>query len=170
MIKTFVKILKSIIKSMKNRFLIIYGFNIPSLLSNKKNSDTENSEPDVEIINVENLIDKLNDFQIKSEKDGDGTENPHEKELGEPILVQIFEEGGYVYEKSVWEVETGTVVKIRMISTPFDVDNYENLDKLLTLEQRLELAVQDERYEDAASIRDEINGLNKSTSGTTEMD
>lgn len=167
MIKTLLKILKSVIKSMRNRFLMIYGFNIPSLMSKAEKSRAKiKREP--EIIDVEKLIDRLNNFQEVNENQVENIENPHEKELGEPHAIERFEEDGYIYEKSIWHVDGGTVVKVRIISTPFDVEDYEFVESVLTLEQKLKMAIRDERYEDAALIRDKINNLNKTTSGTTE--
>lgn len=169
MIRIFLNILKSMITSMRRKFLLIYGFDIPKIVVNKKDEKTElieeleDSETDSEFIEVEKLIDKLNNFKPIEE---DGT-NPHERELGEPDIIQKFEEDGYVYEKSIWYVDNGTVVKVKIISTPFDVEDSDLLSNRLNLEQRLDLAVKEERYEDAASIRDKLNMLNTTTTGST---
>ena len=82
-------------------------------------------------------------------------ENPEgEKELGEPDDILRFEENGFIFEKKYWFVEGGSIIKIEMVDSPFETKTKE---KPLSLEGQLELAISEERYEDAAKLRDEIN-------------
>tara|TARA_B100000927_G_scaffold161479_1_gene130137 strand:+ start:5016 stop:5516 length:501 start_codon:yes stop_codon:yes gene_type:complete len=162
--RIFLNILKSTVKYMKSKFLLIYGFKIPEIIKDKKKESEPIIEPKERFVNieVEKLIDRLNSFKPVEET----SKNPHEKELGEPDLIQKFEEDGYSYEKSIWYVDGGTVVKVRVISTPYDSEDPDELDRL-NLEQKLKMAINDERYEEAALIRDELNELNESISGKT---
>lgn len=86
--------------------------------------------------------------------------NNDESDLGEPTSVSRFEKNGYTFEKTEWENEHGKIVKVEMVNTPFETSG---IEKELTLEKELELAVSEERYEDAARIRDEINKKNSNT-------
>ena len=76
-----------------------------------------------------------------------------ESELGEPKSVSRYEEDGFTFERTEWENEHGTLIKIEMIDTPLETNGAK---KELPLEKQLELAISEERYEDAARIRDEI--------------
>lgn len=80
--------------------------------------------------------------------------NDDESELGEPKLISRYEDGGYTFERTEWENEHGTIVKIEMVGSPLETSG---IKKELPLQKQLELAVTEERYEDAARIRDEIN-------------
>lgn len=84
-----------------------------------------------------NLDNPTNKFNFESEK---------------PTKVERFEEDGYTFEKQTWETEYGSMIKIEMINTPIK-------SRELPLESQLASAIKDERYEDAAKIRDEIKKL-----------
>jgi metal-responsive CopG/Arc/MetJ family transcriptional regulator len=84
-----------------------------------------------------------------------------ESELGEPSLVTRFKKNGYTFEKTEWENEYGKIVKVEIVNTPFETSG---IEKEITLEKELELAVAEERYEDAARIRDEIKNEKNSIS------
>lgn len=81
----------------------------------------------------------------------------HDKKLGEPDEVIKYEENGFTFEKKIWNLNNGQMVKVDMISTPFD-----SVNGKVSLEKQLELALNEERYEDAAKIRDEIKSSKKS--------
>ena len=110
-----------------------------------------------ELDKMKNLADKLNNFE---DLHGEDMDNPHEKELGEPDEVITFEEGGYVFEKKIWNLKYGQMVKVNMVITPYDADFDPVNKKKLSLEDKLEIALQEERYEEAAKIRDEIDKRN----------
>ena len=115
----------------------------------------------------ESFEDFLNNLNGKSEKNEEikkfiekmmnmreSLDNNDESELGEPSSVSRFEKNGYTFEKTEWENEHGKIVKVEMVNTPFETSG---IEKEIPLEKQLELAVSEERYEDAAKIRDEIN-------------
>ncbi len=111
----------------------------------KKNKFEENDE----MKKMKNLVDKLNFEDITGEESS-------EDELGEPNECVTFEENGYTFEKCIWNLEHGTVVKVQMISSPMDT-GFINKPTKKTLDERLAIAIEEERYEDAAKLRDEIN-------------
>ena len=115
----------------------------------------------------ESFEDFLNNLNGKSEKNEEikkfiekmmnmreSLDNNDESELGEPSSVSRFEKNGYTFEQTEWENEHGKIVKVEMVNTPFETSG---IEKEMPLEKQLELAVSEERYEDAAKIRDEIN-------------
>jgi hypothetical protein len=106
---------------------------------------------------MRDLINKLNDFSELN----DDTTNPYESELGEPNEVTEFEENGYKFKRSVWETEHGSIVKVEMIHSPLDTGFTPKTKKKISLEDRLAIAIEEERYEDAAKIRDEIKARDK---------
>jgi excinuclease UvrABC helicase subunit UvrB len=94
---------------------------------------------------IDKMLNFKDSFKINSEND-----------MGEPTSVTRFEEDGYTYEKTEWVNEFGRMVKYEMINSPFETSG---IKKELPLEKQLQLAVSEERYEDAAKIRDEIKKL-----------
>lgn len=120
----------------------------------KKRLDSFDEEQDMQPI--DDLIDKLNSFHVVTE---DTQNSIYEKDLGEPDEIERYEEDGYVFEKMVWYVNGGTVIKVNMITTPFDVENIYEVEDKLYLQQKLDMAVNEERYEDAVILRDKIKDL-----------
>ena len=126
-------------------------------------------EEDPHLRKMKKLQDELNKFDDKNGK----LENPFEGELGEPDEVTRFNEGPYIFEKKVWHLETGHMVKVDMVFSPLDsVDESDIVDNLRDiistgkkrngkerLETQLDLCLADERYEDAAYFRDKIKQL-----------
>ena len=102
------------------------------------------------------LIDRLNNFD---DMDLSGF-NPYENDLGEPDEIITYEEKGYTFQKSIWNLEAGSIVKVEMVSTPMDGDYEPKVNEKLTLEERLEIALECEDYEEAIKLRDEINRTN----------
>jgi excinuclease UvrABC helicase subunit UvrB len=98
---------------------------------------------------IKKIIEQLLNFSKPTER--------FEGKLGEPTKVEQFEEGGYVFEKQIWVTEAGVITKIEMVDTPMKTRKSEQ-----TLEMQLAKAIEEERYEDAAKIRDEIKN-NKNT-------
>lgn len=112
-------------------------------------NDFFNERKDNSIDRLKKIIDSLNN-PIDSEGD-----SFKEEDLGEPTSVIEYTENGYTFKKSIWELEHGSIVKVEMVSSDLD-SGFRNNDVVLSLEEKLELAIKDERYEDAAKIRDEI--------------
>jgi len=98
------------------------------------------------------LIDNLNNFD---DANVDGF-NPFESDLGEADEVETFDENGYTFQRSVWNLKEGQIVKVEMVSSPMDVGFTPRVKKKLTLEDKLEIAVKNEEYEEAARLRDKI--------------
>lgn len=111
---------------------------------------------------MKKLVDRLNNFDDVT---GDAANNLQDRELGEPDEEIYFEENGYSFKKSVWNIEGGSIVKVEMVSSPLDNMGREprHVKRKLSLQDQLELAVKEERYEDAAKLRDEIATVEEST-------
>ena len=105
--------------------------------------------------------DEIKKFIQKMMNTKESFNNDNESELGEPSSVSRFKKNGYTFEKTEWENEHGKIVKVEMVNTPLETSG---IEKEITLEKELELAVTEERYEDAAKIRDEINNKKNSIS------
>jgi hypothetical protein len=150
------EILNNIIKSIKRKFNMREDFDslFNKFFGKKKRLESFDEEQDMQPI--DDLIDKLNSFHVVTE---DTQNSIYEKDLGEPDEIERYEEGGYVFEKMVWYVNGGTVIKVNMITTPFDVENIYEVEDKLYLQQKLDMAVNEERYEDAVILRDKIKDL-----------
>lgn len=119
------------------------------------NNKNKNSEEFKRLI--EKMFNMGESFSFKNESD-----------LGEPTSTTTFTENGYTFQQSVWETENGNIIKVEMINTPFETSGIKNE---ITLEKQLELAVAEERYEEAAKIRDEIKkNLISKESGNQSID
>ena len=95
------------------------------------------------IKNLESLNEFMSKFKFKNEDELNKTE---------PTSTRLYKKNGYTFQESVWETELGRIVKVELVSKPNETVNNDNL----SLESKLELAIQEERYEDAAKLRDEI--------------
>lgn len=69
------------------------------------------------------------------------------KDLGKPDSEETLTEDGVKFIKKIYKTEYGTIIKYEMIGYNDDVDY---------LESQLKLAVEEERFEDAAKLRDRI--------------
>jgi excinuclease UvrABC helicase subunit UvrB len=86
--------------------------------------------------------------------------NNIEDNLGEPTSVRQFKENGFTFEERIWETENGSYRTYTTISNPMNERTkplFKNKD--LPLEEQLKIALEEERYERAAEIRDEIKTL-----------
>ncbi len=107
---------------------------------------------------IDRLINQLNNF-----KEITGKEINEDKELGEPDSVEVYTVGNVTYEKKIWEIDGGKIVKIEVksikmsdaIEIPMTI-NPTSRFKQASLEEQLEHAISVEDYEKAAKIRDEI--------------
>ena len=95
------------------------------------------------------MIEKLNDLTDSFNLTESGFE-PDEDDLGDPDKVVFFDENGFSFRKTTWNVDGGKVVKVEMISSPIDEP------KQISHEEQLKLAVESEDYEKAAKLRDII--------------
>jgi hypothetical protein len=131
---------------------MIDGFDelFDKFFGNRKNDDKKNE--------IDKLINQLNNF-----KEITGKEINEDKELGEPDSVEVYTVGNVTYEKKIWEIDGGKIVKIEIksvkmsdeIEIPMNI-NPTSRFKQTSLEEQLEYAISIEDYEKAAQLRDEI--------------
>lgn len=78
--------------------------------------------------------------------------------LGKPDLIQHYTEDGLYFEKRIWHIGTGDIVKIIMSDKPNFVNNIIEQPKTpeIPLQQQLKDAIANENFEEAARIRDLI--------------
>ena len=106
---------------------------------------------------IDELINQLNNF-----KEITGKEINEDKELGEPDTVEIYTIGDVTYEKKIWEINGGKIVKVEIkseksnsiIEMPMTIRD--SRYKETSLEDQLDYAISVEDYEKAAQLRDEI--------------
>ena len=106
------------------------------------NSDNLDSFADM----IEKLNEITNSFNLTDENF-----EPDEDELGEPNKIVFFEENGFSFQKTTWDVEGGQIVKVEIVSSPLDVVESKSN------EEKLKIAIECENYEEAARLRDKIN-------------
>lgn len=117
-----------------------------------------NRKNEVDKSRIDELINQLNNF-----KDITGKDINEDKELGEPDIVEQYTKDGITYEKKIWDVNGGKIVKIEIkhvktngeIEIPMTVRP--SRFKQSSLEEQLEYAISVEDYEKAADIRDAIS-------------
>lgn len=114
---------------------------------------------------IDDLINRLNNF-----KDITGEELNENSELGEPTSIEEYTKNGIIYEKKVWEINGGKIVKIEIkevkMDTPIDIPiNIKPTSRFnkASLEDKLQYAIDNENYEEAARLRDEIAKLDNPT-------
>jgi hypothetical protein len=122
-------------------------------LFNRFFSDKGDKNESDEAKRTRRLIDRLNNFD---DMNLEGF-NPYENDLGEPDEVETYEEKGYTFQRSTWNLESGSIVKVEMVSLPTDGEFEPKVNKKLTLQEKLEIALECEDYEEAIKLRDEIN-------------
>jgi len=76
-----------------------------------------------------------------------------DNELGEPHEINLFEADGLFFKRSIWNTEDGDLVKLEVSDIPFEENR--------TLEELLAIALEEEEYETAAEIRDEMKKIEK---------
>lgn len=77
--------------------------------------------------------------------------NGGNKNLGTPTSVEKFDEDGFSFEKKTWKTSFGTITMIEMVNDSSNIK-----PNKVNLEDELNRAIKEERYEDAAKIRDKI--------------
>jgi hypothetical protein len=106
---------------------------------------------------IDELINQLNNF-----KEITGKEINEDQELGEPDTVEIYTIGDVTYEKKIWEINGGKIVKVEIkseksnsiIEMPMTIRDSRH--KETSLEDQLDHAISIEDYEKAVELRDEI--------------
>jgi len=102
-------------------------------------------------------------FQDFLNKVRDSINNPNEGSFGEPTSVERFMDDGILFEKSTWDTEHGRITKIEMLNNHFDKHIVKERENELPLETQLKRAIEEERYEDAAQIRDKMKNIKNET-------
>ena len=100
-----------------------------------KPSEVDSDELDSFIEMIEKLNGLTDSFNLT-----DGGFDPDEDDLGEPDDIIFFEENGFSFK----------IVKVEMLSTPIDKPN-------ISYKEQLNIAIDSEKYEEAARLRDKIN-------------
>lgn len=117
----------------------------------KKNKKEEISDFDeAKNDNIKKLIEMLDSMEEVTNSE---TAKQIDDNLGEPDRVEYYEEKGMFFEKKVWRVFGGEMVKVIISDEPFEVKKNEST---LTLKEQLDEAIKNEDYEIAANIRDAI--------------
>lgn len=103
------------------------------------------------------IIDTIVNFtKMKTDEE---LEDAINKNLGEPDIIEEFEEDGLHIQRLVWNTPEGQFMKI--VANPIDVEDFVFPQKKLTLEEQLEKAVEDEDYTLAIQLRDKIKAQKK---------
>ena len=117
-----------------------------------------NRKNEVDKSKIDELINQLNNF-----KDITGKDINEDKELGEPDIVEQYTKDGITYEKKIWDINGGKIVKIEIkhVKTDGEIEIPMTIRpsrfKQSSLEEQLEYAISVEDYEKAADIRDAIS-------------
>jgi len=96
------------------------------------------------------IIDSLQNFSEITDVD---RQHQIDNELGEPHEINLFESDGLYFKRSIWNIDEGDIVKLEVSDVPFEEKK--------SLEELLSEALEDENYEKAAEIRDELKKIEK---------
>ena len=116
-------------------------FNRDDEEENKNNSIDDDAKKIISMINSFKQIDPDSEA-------GDAIDDELNFKLGEPDEIKYYEDDGMYYEKRIWFMEHGMIVKT--------IASDEPLEPLPSLEEQLEIAIEAEDYETAAKLRDQI--------------
>jgi len=103
------------------------------------------------------MIELLKNFETLGSID-ENIEKQMDDTLGQPDSIQHYTEDGLYFEKRIWHIGTGDIVKIIMSDNPDFFNNIIEQPKTpeVPLQQQLKDAISNENYEEAARIRDLI--------------
>jgi hypothetical protein len=133
----------------------------------KRNKINPNDDINNELSDIaKKMIDMLQSFgeldsnnididKINIEEDFNFDDN----ELGTPDKIEFFTEDDLYFERRIWYTENGEFVQL-IISDEPNI-NSQTKDKKQLLEDKLEKAIIEENYEEAAKLRDEIIKIKK---------
>lgn len=102
---------------------------------------------------IKDVISKLQNMTDES-FNNEEIDGIFKSEMGEPSQIIEYTEGNIDYTKKVWETKDGKIVRI--MATTKDGVKYEDL----SLDEKLEMAIQNEDYEEAAKIKEKIENKN----------
>jgi len=113
-----------------------------------KNEDSPNEELRNDIKNIIDMVTNLS---------GAIDEEQIDSKLGKPDKIEHYNEGNVFFEKRTWYMEQGELVKIVITDDP----TLNLQPKTKTLQEELDEALAEEKYEKAAEIRDRMNKKHK---------
>lgn len=117
----------------------------------------ENHEENNKII-PDKIIDLLHNFNIMDNISSD-MESTIDASIGEPDKIEFYQKGKLFYEKRSWTTKHGTITKIIISDKP--PEKTEELSEILSDAELLEIAIETEDYETAATLRDKIKKENR---------
>jgi hypothetical protein len=103
--------------------------------------------------NIKKLIEMISNMEEITNPE---TAGQIDEQLGEADRVEYYEEDGMYFEKKIWKVFGGEMIKVIMSDEPFVKHVPENKEIESTLQEQLDEAVKNEEYEIAAKLRDAI--------------
>jgi len=111
---------------------------------NEKKSYDKN---DARLVSIKNLIESL----------GKNVDKAFENSLGKPDKIEFYNKGEFFFEKRIWYTEDGQIEELIVLE-----DNSMTIPPPIkkTLKEKLDEAIENEEFEKAAAIRDEINKRN----------
>ena len=118
----------------------------------QKPSEPSNNFDAIKLINLLDKISILNNVDEDTEKSLDIS-------LGNPDKIEYYMEDDLYCEKRSWNTPNGVLVKLTMSDTPLEEADYSDnkkSSKNISIEERLELAIKNEDYEEAARLHKEI--------------
>lgn len=86
-------------------------------------------------------------------------EKEMDEQLGKPDKIEFFNEGDTFFERRIWHTPTGDIQKLLFSKDPTLIITPQPKD----LQKELEVAVENEEFEKAAAIRDEMKKTKKVT-------
>jgi hypothetical protein len=123
----------------------------------KKTSDSSKKEESPDNLNgIRDLMDLLSNLDSSVDL---------EEKLGPPTSVSRFiDKDGVEFEEKKWDTKDGVVTRTHMVSYETPESEYyrqHNSDDVATIKKQLKKAIDNENYELAAKLRDQLNNLDK---------
>lgn len=105
---------------------------------------------------TQKMIDMLTHFREASEEDS--LEKQIDEQFGKPDKIEFYNEGDMFFERRTWHTADGPIVKTIMSDDPTMIRIPPTKQRL---EEQLREALENEEYEKAAAIRDELKKRKK---------
>ena len=140
MSKTFDDLFNEFLKNLKKEAEETEKLDLPNA--------SENSD-DVSDL-ARKLIDMISNANPINEEDEDAIDNT----LGKPDKIEFYNEDNMFFEKRIWYVNGGELIKIIVSDEP-SLNIAPKPKK--SLQEQLDIAVENEEFEKAATLRDKMN-------------
>jgi len=115
-------------------------------------NDEENKKELQKIVDLTNLINRITTSHDLNEDDI----KKLDEKLGLPNKIEYLEEDGIYMEKRIWNTEIGELIEIVVTDKPNLPEPPEMSVNIKSLQEQLDEAVSEEKYELAAELRDKI--------------